>query len=450
MPAADDIYTQPNSRVYRAPLVVGVLLLVLLIFSSSTVFIREAWPLEFFQIGVYALLGTYLLVGLRRTKEKLATGITPWFVYLIPVWGIAQIVAHTTVSSLETREAVLRWGALAGVFFLCQVVGASQLTRRVFLSALVVFATCMAVLCVTQLFSSKGLVLWIFPTGYPDVYGTFQNQNNYAQFVELAFPVALWRALHEGWRSWWYGLSSGVLYASVIASASRAGAILCTAELLVLLAIGVIRLRNAKTGRLSCSTALVFIFVPLMAVAFTLAVGWQRMLLRMESHDPFSGRREFLIAAIDMVKHRPLTGSGLGTFPEVYQQYAVRDFPFYANHAHNDWAEFAADGGLPFLLIVVIPFVGAIPTSIRHPWGLGLIAVMLHACVDYPFPRPAVSGWIFALLAMLYMTRASDSDALIQTKDVVECESSESYGAEKSRRGGTALDPSEGTRSVVR
>jgi O-antigen ligase len=109
-----------------------------------------------------------------------------------------------------------------------------------------------------------------------------------------------------------------------------------------------------------------------------------------------------------MAKHRPLTGFGLGTFPEVYQRYAVKDFPFYANHTHNDWAEFAADGGLPFLLLVLIPFAAAIPTAIRHPWGLGLIAVMVHACVDYPFPRPAVSGWMFALLGALYMARMSD------------------------------------------
>lgn len=115
------------------------------------------------------------------------------------------------------------------------------------------------------------------------------------------------------------------------------------------------------------------------------------------------------MAAVDMAEHRPFTGFGLGTFPSVYQRYAVRDFPFYANHAHNDWAEFAADGGIPFLLLVLIPFAAAAPSSIRHPWALGLIAIMLHACVDYPFPRPAVSGWIYALLGALYMEQLSDA-----------------------------------------
>ncbi|HUX46082.1 MAG TPA: O-antigen ligase family protein [Terracidiphilus sp.] len=338
----------------------------------------------------------------------MAGGLAPWLVYLIPVWGLFQIVAHTTASTFETREEVLRWGALAGVFFLSQTVVRSSTARRNFLSAILCFATAMAVLCLTQLFTSDGRVLWIFSTGYPDVYATFPNHNNYSQFVEVALPIALWRGLREGWRSWWYALAGGVLFASVIGSASRAGTILCTTELVVMLLVGFFRLRNPKTGLRSRSTIAMLAMVPILAAAFTLAVGWQHVWERFQTADPFNARREFLVAAERMAEHRPLTGFGLGTFPEVYQEYAIKDFPFYANHAHNDWAEFAADGGIPFLLLVLIPFSVAVPTAIRHPWGMGLIAVMLHACVDYPFPRPAVSGWMFALLGVLYMERMAD------------------------------------------
>jgi len=175
-----------------------------------------------------------------------------------------------------------------------------------------------------------------------------------------------------------------------------------------MLLIGLVKLRDSKTGAHSRATTVILVMIPVLAAIFTLAVGWQRVLQRFEEPDPFQGRREFLIAAVNMAKHRPLTGFGLGTFPEVYQRFAIKDFPFYANHTHNDWAEFAADGGIPFLLLVLIPFAGAVPTAFRHPWGIGLVGVMAHACVDYPFPRPAVSGWMFALLGVLYMARMSD------------------------------------------
>lgn len=395
----------------RKPVVVTACLFFFLMSCTATMFVQEAWAAQSFQIGVFVLLGAYLLTGMREKKEAVAEGLAPLLVYFAPIWGLVQLVLHTTASTMETRAATLRWGALAGVFFLSQVAGRTRQARRNLLGAFLIFATAMAVLCLTQLFTSNGMVLWLFPTGYPDVYATFPSYNNYAQFVELALPIALWRGLREGWRSWWYGLSGGVLYGSVIGSASRAGAALCTAELVAMLVIGLVKLRDPKTGLPTRATMATILMVPVLAAVFTLAVGWERVWVRFQQNDPYLVRKEFMLAAADMALHRPLIGYGLGTFPEVYQRYAIKDFPFLANHTHNDWAEFAADGGFPFLLLIFIPFVVMVPEAIRNPWGLGLIAIMLHACVDFPFPRPAVSGWMFLLLALLYMARKADGKA---------------------------------------
>jgi O-antigen ligase len=397
-----------RTRSRRVLIATGATLILLLIFSTSTVFVQGLWPVESFQIGVFILTGTYLLLRIRWERENLAGGVAPWLVYFIPAWGVIQILAHTTASTIETREAVLRWGALAAVFFLAQTVAGTSMAREFMLKAFLCFAAVMALLCLTQLFTSEGRVLWVFPTGYPDVYATFPNHNNYAQFVEVSLPIALWWALRDGWRSWGYALIGGILYASVIGAASRAGAILCTAEVVAMLAIGVIQHKSQNLERPFSSSTVALVMVPLLALIFTSVVGWQRIWERFQQNDLYKGRLEFTLSAVDMVKHRPLMGYGLGTFPEVYQQHAIKDFPFYVNHAHNDWAEFAADGGVPFLLLVFIPFAAAVPTAIRHPWGLGLVAVLLHACMDYPFPRPAVSGWMFAMLGLLYMARTSD------------------------------------------
>jgi hypothetical protein len=392
--------------------VVAVCLFLLLIHGTATVFVRQAWALQTFQIGVFVLLGVYMVAGIRRGNEQIARDWPAYFVYFVPLWGLMQIITHTTSSVFETRAAVLRWGALAGIFFLTQVVAKTRVARRNLLSAFLVFATVMAVLCLTQLFTSQGKVLWIFDSGYPDVYASFPSYNNYAQFIELALPIALWRALREGWRSWWYMLSGGLLYWSVIGSASRAGAALCTAELLVIMILGLVKLRDAETGIPSRATVSMVLMVPMLAAVFTLAVGWDRVWVRFQQNDPYLVRKEFMLAAVDMAKQRPLTGYGLDTFPAVYQRYAIKDYPFYANHTHNDWAEFAADGGIPFLLLLLIPFAAAIPAAIRNPWGLGLVAIMLHACLDFPFPRPAVSGWMFLLLAVLYMSRTNSGTQL--------------------------------------
>ncbi len=396
--------------------ILGWLLALLLAFTAATVFVRENWPLPVFQIGVFALLAAYTVlrppVAMDRTGFGMQTVVFCCIVCL-PIWGILQLVRGATSSAADTFSASLRWAALAAVFFLAYALARGSETRpntsarRAFLEVFLGFATAEAVLCLTQLFTSNGRVLWLYSSGYDEVFGTFQYRNNYAQFVELALPIALWRALRDRSHGWAYALIGGTLYASVIASASRAGFALCTAELLAVLVIGLIRLRDPDTGAPSRSATAMLAVIPAIAIVFTMVVGWENLRERFKEQDPYLARREFFVAAVDMARERPLTGFGLDTFPAVYQRYAVKDFFFYANHTHNDWAEFAADGGLPFLLLVLVPFLMAVPSAVRNPWGIGLIAVMLHACMDYPFPRPAVSGWMFALLGLLYATRAT-------------------------------------------
>ncbi len=383
---------EPEGRQSRFDLIVGVSLFLLLAFTTGTVFVKHAWALQSFQIGIYALVAAVLVLGFVRDSEPISIHPAAWLVYLIPLWGIVQLIAHTTSSTFATRAEVLRWGALAGVFFLTLVVARSVAARRVILTTMLGFATAMAVLCLLQLFTSDGAVLWMFPSGYPDIYATFPNHSNYAQFAELALPLALWRALTEGWRSWWYAVAGAVIYASVIGSASRAGTLFCTAEVLVMLLIWIVRQRNSEKkekGKSKLrSTLAIVALIPVLAAVFTFAVGWQHVMDRFQSKHPIAARWDFLVAAVHMAESRPLTGFGLGTFPEVYQRYAVKDYPFYANHAHNDWAEFAADGGIPFLLLVLIPFAVVIPVAIRHPWGLGLVTVMIHAAMDLSFSAP--------------------------------------------------------------
>ena len=398
---------QQNRLGNRTAVLLGVCLISLLVYVTCTAFISDAWALQSFHVGVFTLLGAYLLTGLSRVENKVTVGVD-WLIYLIPAWGVIQIITQTTASTFETRMATLRWGALACIFFLARVIGDSRRTRQVLLSAFLLFATVIAVLCLTQLFTSEGRVLWVFSSGYPDVYATFPSYNHYVQFIELALPIALWRAVREGLKSWWYALAGGVLYGSVIGAASRTGAVLCTAEVLYMLSMGLVRYRVREHRLLWRSTAATLIMVPILAALFTTAVGWERVWERFKEHDPYIVRREFLVAALDIAQHHPLAGAGLDTFPAVYQRYAIKDFPFYANHAHNDWMEFAADGGVPFFLLVSIPFAAIIPSAIRNPWGVGLLAVMLHACVDFPFPRTAVSGWIFFMLAMLYAAKKHD------------------------------------------
>jgi O-antigen ligase len=251
-------------------------------------------------------------------------------------------------------------------------------------------------LAIVQYFTSGGKIFWLFPSGYPDALGPFVYRNNYAAFVELLLPLALLESLRDRRRMMPHAILTGTLYASVIASASRAGAVLATLEILVVL---LLVLRQRLVSRRAAGLAVAALL--LSAAVFTGVVGWSALVTRFSQPDPFVHRREMLKSSLAMARESPWLGFGLGTFEEVYPAYALFDIGLIVNHAHNDWAEWLAEGGAPFLLILASAAIWAVRPAFRSVWGLGLISVFLHALVDYPMQRLGLAAWVFVFLGAL-------------------------------------------------
>jgi O-antigen ligase len=183
----------------------------------------------------------------------------------------------------------------------------------------------------------------------------------------------------------------GVFYASVIASASRAGAAVVTMEML---ALPLIEERTRTAWRTIAISAL-------FAGLATAAVGWDVLWKKFQDNDPFRYRREIAVSTLQMVRQRPWTGFGLGNYANVYPEFASFDTGLVVDHAHDDWAEWAAEGGVPMLLLMLgVAGIGLRP-AIRSVWGLGIYAVFLHALVDFPMRIPALAALVFTFLAAL-------------------------------------------------
>jgi hypothetical protein len=85
--------------------------------------------------------------------------------------------------------------------------------------------------------------------------------------------------------------------------------------------------------------------------------------------------------------------------------FARYDDGTYVNRAHNDWLQWAAEGGIFFAGAMLVVVLWSIRPAIRSGWGIGLIAICLHALVDYPFARFGVCSWYFCLVGMLLAMR---------------------------------------------
>jgi len=128
-------------------------------------------------------------------------------------------------------------------------------------------------------------------------------------------------------------------------------------------------------------------------------------------------------STIDMIKDRPLLGSGLGTFPLHYLDYQadfLQNNPDYmqflgkAAEAHNEylqiWAEMGIIGLLLFLLIIIIFYrtnlnsIKKLKTIKGKIIIIGLISgvtvTLVHSIFSFPFHIPAVGAAFWFLIGL--------------------------------------------------
>ena len=127
--------------------------------------------------------------------------------------------------------------------------------------------------------------------------------------------------------------------------------------------------------------------------------------------DPMAVRRELALSTVQMAASHPWFGTGLGTWPSVYPRYAIFDIGLFANQAHNEWLQWTAEGGFPLGVMLATLFFWSLRPAFRSVWGLGVVAVFLHAIVDYPFSRPALGSWTIVILSLLAFTGAESRDS---------------------------------------
>jgi O-antigen ligase len=309
----------------------------------------------------------------------------------VAVWGFLQLALGATVYRYATLQSSLRFAALVATAWVSfQVFGARDL-RVQFLRVFVGFGVLVAVASVLAYFTSPGKILWTFEAPYPDVWGPFLSRNNFAQFLELAMPVALWFALREPSGSALYLTFAAIMVASGLASASRAGS-----AILVLEAMAMLWMRRKSPLMRRMAPGLVFA-----TVLFAAIPGVGNLAGRLLEADPYQGRGEIAHSTLQMIASRPGSGFGLGTFATVYPEYALFDVGKTVEHAHNDWMEWAAEGGIAFAVVWMGLALWSVGPAVRAGWGIGILGCFLHGVVDYPFARFGISGWIFVLFGML-------------------------------------------------
>jgi O-antigen ligase len=371
-----------------------MLLAAILFFGILTLWVPGRWAISAFQVALFALAAVRLVR--RRSLGQHPVG---WILAAALAWGLLQVAAHWTVDRATTLDSLLGWLANLAAFSLALDLYQSPERRERFLRATLVFATILGVVSIfTFLTSPIGKVFWIFDTGSGGpTLSSFVYHNQYATFVEAVLPLAIVGAIRDRRRWILNTIVAATLFGSVVTGGSRTGSILCLAEILVIPAFAYLR------GMVSRRTLIRAMAGSLGAIVILIGVvSWQPLWKRLQEANPYSVRWNLVRSSLDMVRDRPWTGFGLGTWPEAYPGYARYDDGTFVNQAHNDWAQWAVEGGVPFFALMLAITVWSIRPAVRSLWGIGMLSVFVHALVDYPFQqRPALAAFFFAMLGAL-------------------------------------------------
>jgi len=368
-----------------------LILLLLALAAAATLAIGSAEPfVEWAYEGSVFLLAGW--VALRRNPRFGPVLISA---AVLALWGFGQLAVGATVYRYATLSGALRVAALGATALVASEVFRPRHARERMLQGFAWFGFVLSVISVVAYYTSPGKIFWFFASPYPDVWGPFLSRNNFAQLLELAFPVGLWlgcRAHRTKHGSHYLWMSAAMLACGLV-SASRAGA-----ALLVLEAVLVFLLARPPDRRR---------LIPRFALgAIVLAAlgGGEVLIGRLADSDPWRDRREIFQSSLAMIAARPWTGYGLGTFATVYPEFASFDPGAVIEHAHNDWLEWATEGGWPYAAAWMLLAMATLRPAFRSIWGMGVPAVFVHALVDYPFARFGVAAWLFILAGALEST----------------------------------------------
>lgn len=291
------------------------------------------------------------------------------------------------------------------------------------------FGGILAFSSILQFYLTDDMTLWFRHTPTNSiVVGPYANHNHYAGLMEMMFPIVLGLFLFYRPRISNTSLIKGI---AEILSQEKANIhiLIGTSALLIILSIFVSLSRGAMVS--TCLSLLLFSFflmnrkiskgntALLIGVILITALsigwfGWDQIFERFAKLKNTQGiiyesRLDFWKDSLDIIKHFTLTGAGIGAFSHIYPLHRSIVSDLFLTHAHNDYLELLAEGGVIGFVIVfcflAVLFYKTYKTfstrrdaiSIYLYMGsvTALVAILLHSFTDFNLHIGANGLWFF-------------------------------------------------------
>jgi O-antigen ligase len=435
-----------------------------LIFSPLAFGTVEPWSYAVMELAAFAALFLYFIHTAKSNSPFYEVPGLAWllsflvFILLQAVPMPSFLVSLISPASYEIQQAALHAGdggqwmtvsvhprATVHAFFRYSTYAAfylltvQLLTRKELFKKTVfvitVFGAVLAFSSILQSYLTEDKLLWFRHVAHSSttVSGPYVNRNHYAGLMEMIFPVVL--ALFFFYRPRLgkgslakdiveiFGQKKGnihvligaaalLIVTSIFLSLSR-GAIISTCLAFLIFLYLVSKRQMARRGKIPA--AMVVILVCLSVSWF----GWDPIFERfgeLKSEDSLLevGRIGYWHDTMDIIKDYPVAGAGMGAFADIYPSYHSMGAARVLDHAHNDYLELAAEGGILCLLFVfgfiltVFYKISKSYAARRDPYAIyicigsltGVTAILFHSFSDFNLQIGANGLWFFFMFGL--------------------------------------------------
>jgi putative inorganic carbon (HCO3(-)) transporter len=399
---------------------------------------RAAW-FVLFLFGLWLLYIVFQLIPLPISiLERLSPRSLEHWSSVQYLRGEAELLkVSISVDPKITKVGLLLSTSYVLIFFLTLTLISNRQRLKTLAYALVCSGLFQAVYGSIMTLSSWEYGFFIQKTKYIGVAtGTFFNRNHLAGYLEMTIAIGIGLLIAT--------LSTGsnaatikkkllnilrlllsakarlrlalvMMVIALVLTHSRMGN---TAFFLSLFIAGVIGLIFSKHA----TRSMVILFVSLIVIDILIVGQWfgfEKVKQRLEQTSEMSENRDEVFGyALEQWQDYRLTGSGLGSFYTVFPQYRGVDVNGFNREAHNDYLQFATETGVIGLtllgLITVISFLAAIVAHARRRDPLmrgisfaaimGIIAMLIHATVEFNLQMPANAATFIVLLAFAWIS----------------------------------------------
>lgn len=400
----------------------------------------KAWP-AFVLLGAWLVLQSLYVVPLPAGWVEALSPEAARVQRTVEDLGVTRSRMTLSIDPSASMGNLLRTSAYLCIFFLALVLLNGRRRIQTALRVLVGGAVLMAIFAVL-LHLSEATIDWF---GYPvphagSARGTYYNRNHFAGYLEMTSALGIglllaglsdrraesWKQLARHTLEWILSpkmilrLSLCILVIALTTTHSRMGNTAFFASLLVAGVIGIALSRRATRNTVVLLASLVVLDLFIVGSWF----GVEKLAQRIEqtTTEEYHTREEPAAYTLPLIKDYAPFGAGPGSFYVIFPKYRPEGVVGLFDHAHNDYAQFAAESGPLGLAILGLLVAWTLGAALAAQWQrrdplmrgisfacvMGVTAILIHSWVDFNLQIPANASYFMVLLALGWISLHHD------------------------------------------